>query len=161
MSVEQLTICPADDGRYAVRPVSWAGIWGKSGLLASECKSIAYFDDEQDAKDYIVYHTLGPVEELSALVKARDEGRVVVLPCKVGTKVWVTSAYGNTYNPPKEANVVQFVLHDDEIMYLEALLWMDLGDGKKKYGYATKAFGRAVFLTRAEAEAALGGGGDG
>lgn len=26
------------------------------------------------------YHALGPVEELSTLVKAREEGRVVVLP---------------------------------------------------------------------------------
>lgn len=76
--MEQLIVCQADDGRYAVRPVSWAGIWDKSGLLASECKSIAYFDDEQDAKDYIAYRALGTVEELTALVKAQDEGRAIL-----------------------------------------------------------------------------------
>lgn len=56
----------------------------------------------------------------------------------------------------------KFVLHDDELVFLEALIWIDLGEGKKEYGYRTESFGKIVHLTREEAEAALAGkGGEG
>lgn len=42
-----------------------------------------------DCCDYQAYCALGPVEELTALVKAREEGRVVVLPCRVGDRAFV------------------------------------------------------------------------
>lgn len=131
--MEQLIVCKTEDWRYAVRPISWAGIWGENGLLASDCKSLAYFEDEQDAKDYIAYRTLGTADKLSALVKARDKGLLLEMPCKPGTELFghcrirgenpISRSY---FHPP----------------YLPKL-------------------GVDAWLTRADAEAALGGGGDG
>ena len=87
--------------------------------------------------------------------RAECEGRMVVLPCKVGDRVWVTRAYGKPFDAPREGHVRKFVVHDDELVFLEALIWMDLGEGKNEYGYRTESFGKIVHLTREEAEAAL------
>jgi len=94
-------------------------------------------------------------KEAVPLMQAKIEERLVELPCKVGTSVWAISAYCKQYNPPIKGHVSKFVLHDDELMYLEALIWMDLGEGEKDYGYSTDSFGKIIFLTREEAEAAL------
>ena len=98
------------------------------------------------------------LSRLSDLVLADQEGRLVVLPCKVGDRVWVTRAYGKPFDAPREGHVRKFVVHDDELVFLEALIWMDLGEGKNEYGYRTESFGKIVHLTREEAEAALKGG---
>ncbi len=102
-----------------------------------------------------MYDGLGNPDHLRELADAERDGRLVVLPCKVGTPVWVTSAFLNQYNPPKEGHVSRFVLHDDAIVYCEALVLMDLGVGNKEYGFSTDSFGKIVFLSRKEAEAAL------
>lgn len=104
------------------------------------------------------------LDHLRELVEAEKAGRLVVLPCKVGTPVWVTSAFFYRCDPPKEGRVTKFVLHDDAIVYCEALVLMDLGSGNKEYGFSTDSFGKIVFLTYEEAEAALEkekGGGEG
>ncbi|MGO5114199.1 hypothetical protein ACTQ33_04085 [Candidatus Avoscillospira sp. LCP25S3_F1] len=101
------------------------------------------------------YKDLGDLGRLRELVEADRAGRCVVLPCNVDAIVWVTMAYGKQYNPPIEGRVKKFILHDDEIVYLEAIIRMDISDGKKEYGYSTNSFGKAVFLTREAAEAAL------
>lgn len=101
-----------------------------------------------------------PIARLRELVEADRDGRCVVLPCKVGDCVWVTSAYGKQYNPPIKGHVQRFVVHDDEIVYIEAIIWMDIGCGHKGYGYTEKNFGKAVFLTPEAAEAAPKGGQD-
>lgn len=101
------------------------------------------------------------VDRIRELVEADRDGRCVVLACKVGDRVWVTTAYGKQYDPPIEGHIYQFVLHDDEIVYLEAIIWMDIGDGRRGYGYTGRSFGKVVFLTRESAEAALKGEGDG
>lgn len=41
--------------------------------------------------ELMAYRALGTVEELSALVKARDEGRLVELPCKIGQTVYTVN----------------------------------------------------------------------
>lgn len=69
------------------------------------------------------------VEELTALVKARDEGRVVVLPCKVGDVLYTAS--------PVKGMVTSFEAPD--------LSWIVEN---------IPQFGKTVFITRAEAEAA-------
>lgn len=100
------------------------------------------------------------LDRLRELVEADRDGRCVVLPCKVGDRVWVTSAYGKQYNPPIEGHIQKLVVHDDEIVYLEAIIWMDIGCGHKGYGYTEKSFGKAVFLTPEDAKATLKGGQD-
>lgn len=79
------------------------------------------------------YRALGTVEELSALVKARDEGLLLKMPCKPGTELfghcWIRGA-----NP-----ISSGYFYPPHIPKLGVDAW----------------------LTRAEAEAALGGGADG
>ena len=96
-----------------------------------------------------------PFDRLLELACADKAGQLVVLPCKVGDRVWVTRAYGKPFDAPREGHVRKFVVHDDELVFLEALIWMDLGEGKKEYGYRTESFGKIVHLTREEAEAVL------
>lgn len=97
------------------------------------------------------------LDRLRKLVEEDRAGRCVVLPCEVGDSVWVTMAYGKQYNPPVHGHINKFVLHDDEIFYLEAIIWMDIGAGKRGYGYSENSFGKIVFLTPEAAEAALKG----
>lgn len=89
------------------------------------------------------YRALGPVEELSALVKARDEGRVVVLP---------------EVSERDRQSMADF-LHD---CFAE---WIDdpsVGLYGMTEGEAALANAIMAALTLAEAAAALsGGGGDG
>lgn len=94
-------------------------------------------------------------ERLKKYEDAEKEGHLVMLPCKVGDRVWVTRAYGKPFDAPREGHVRKFVVHDDELVFLEALIWMDLGEGKNEYGYRTESFGKIVHLTREEAEVAL------
>ena len=104
------------------------------------------------------YKDIGPIDHIRDLLQAEQDGRLVVLPCKVGDSVWVTRAYGKPFDAPREGHVRKYVVHDDELVFPEALIWMDLGEGKNEYGYRTESFGKIVHLTREEAEAALKGG---
>ena len=72
------------------------------------------------------------VDHIRDLLQAEQDGRLVVLPCKVGDRVWVTRAYGKPFDAPREGHVRKFVVHDDELVFLEALIWMDLGEGKNE-----------------------------
>lgn len=79
------------------------------------------------------YSVLGTVEELTrgaALVKAENEGRLIVLPCKAGDTLYTES--------PVKGLVTSFIAPDTSWI-LENL----------------PEFGKTVFLTSAEAEAAL------
>lgn len=94
-------------------------------------------------------------ERLCELAQADREGQCMTLPCRVGDMVWVISAYGLPFDKPKSATVTQFVLHDDEEPFLEAILFMDIGKGEQEYGYSASSFGSLFFSTRKEAETAL------
>lgn len=96
-------------------------------------------------------------ERLCELAKADKNARCVVLPCNVGDCVWVTMAYGKQFDQPVKGHIQKFVLHDDEIVYLEAIIWMDIGDGENGYGYTEKSFGKIVFLDFESAREALKG----
>jgi hypothetical protein len=89
-------------------------------------------------------------EEVQELAKAKADGRLVVLPCKVGTRVWVIGQDCD-------------LCHD---MYTEEPCLF--GDCEYKGVFEsifsigmTDKFGKTVFLTREEAEKAIGGKEDG
>lgn len=135
----------------------------KKYMLCFEDPEDCIFKDEIKLYDAIKsIEGIVPFDRLLELACADKAGRLVVLPCKVGDRVWVTRAYGKPFDAPREGHVRKFVVHDDELVFLEALIWMNLGEGKKEYGYRTESFGKIVHLTRDAAEAALSGkGGDG
>lgn len=74
----------------------------------------------------------GGIDRLRELAEADKDGRIVVLPCKVGDTVYRLQYIEQTPG--------RFVVGVAEIKF--ALLWLE-------------AFGETVFLTREEAEAAL------
>lgn len=91
---------------------------------------------------------------LRELAEADKEGRVVVLPCKVGDTLWVTSNpwTGKLLKKPLDACV------NGMKMYSHGLYVNLLFDTRKINGtrdYEINHIGKTVFLTREEAKAAL------
>ena len=90
------------------------------------------------------YRSLGSIDPLRDLLQAEQDGRLVVLPCKVGDHVWADG---------REAIVVWFFGYKTE-RYLHAQFL----DNAECTDIPFYEIGKTVFLTREEAEAALKGG---
>lgn len=88
------------------------------------------------------------LQELTELVKAKEDGRLVKLPCKVGDTVY-DPIYDKNFNE-------RFVSEDRKVGKLG---FMTTYQGKEAEFEYIEDVGKTVFLTRAEAEAALEGGG--
>lgn len=76
------------------------------------------------------------------LLEADAEGRLLVLPCKVGDVVYQRDSYGNLY----EATVQSIVIDNRRMIFITSGI-----------GFDCDAIGKSVFLSREEAEKALGG----
>lgn len=121
-----------------------------TGLTPEQCAEYAKADREGR---YIVLRDAEQegIKRLRELAKADKEGRVVVLPCKVGDTVWVAGSVRGVYG----AKVRTFFVGNPS-----AVRGTD-GDGGVQMIRTTecdvpiKEFGKIVFLTREEAEAAL------
>ena len=83
-------------------------------------------------------------DHLRDLLQAEQDGRLVVLPCKVGDHVWADG---------REAIVVWFFGYETE-RYLHAQFY----DNMQYIDIPFTEIGKTVFLTREEAEAVLKGG---
>ena len=86
------------------------------------------------------YEDLGPVEELAALKEAEDDGRLVVLPCKRGDTVY------RLCGPKGIKRIVERPVSSVEFNGSVTII----------HSTADDILGKTVFLTRAEAEKALG-----
>ena len=85
---------------------------------------------------------------LRELAEADKDGRCVVLPCKVGQRVF---ALLDTDKHISECEIKQIGL-GNEIGFVGL---EPIGDRGREYGVALNGFGKTVFLTREEAEKAL------
>ena len=90
----------------------------------------------------------GGFDRLRELAAADKEGRVVVLPCKVGHRVF---ALLDTDKHISECEVKQIGL-GNEIGFVGL---EPIGARGREYGVSLNGFGKTVFLTREEAEKAL------
>lgn len=97
-----------------------------AGLSPKACAQAREIEDGLNEDGY-------SVARMVELMKADKDGRVVVLPCKVGTPVWRIAQTIATYPDKSE----QYVRNDT--FFLRDL----------------PSFGKTVFLTREEAEKAL------
>ena len=88
------------------------------------------------------------VDRMKELAEADRDGRVVVLPCKVGQRVF---ALLDTDKHISECEVKQIGL-GDEIGFVSL---EPIGARGREYGVALNGFDKTVFLTREEAEKAL------
>ena len=86
---------------------------------------------------------------LRELAEADKDGRVVVLPCKVGQRVF---ALLDTDKHISECEVKQIGM-GNKIGFIGL---EPIGARGREYGVALNGFGKTVFLTREEAEKALG-----
>lgn len=86
---------------------------------------------------------------LRELAEANKDGRLVVLPCKVGQRVF---ALLDTDKHISECEVKQIGM-GNKIGFIGL---EPIGARGREYGVALNGFGKTVFLTREEAENALG-----
>lgn len=96
------------------------------------------------------YEDAGPIDRLLELAEADKDGRLVVLPCKVGDTVWITGSVRRLYsekvrtffcgNPSYGRGMA------DNSVQMIRTTGCDI---------PIREFGKTVFLTREEAEKAL------
>lgn len=90
---------------------------------------------------------LGNIDHIKEILQAEQDGRLVVLPCKVWDTVW--------FIRPHENEAVETVV--EKMVAKGNGLYMKLSCNKM-YETSCNSIGKTVFLTREEAEAALEGG---
>ena len=118
-----------------------------TGLEPAVCANYKTFEDEAISKGVTF-------KRIVALMEAYRDGRLVVLPCKVGDTVWVTRNpwTGKLLKKPLDAYV------NGMKMYSHGLYVNLLFDTRKINGtrdYEINHIGKTVFLTHEEAEKAL------
>lgn len=82
-----------------------------------------------------------PLDRLEAICNAERDGRCVVLPCKVGDRVYCTNT-GKI-----KTDIVTMFVHDGKTRFML--------ENTGNVHWTVERFGKTVFLTRDEAEAAL------
>lgn len=111
------------------------------GLTPEDCARATEIDD-------ILLDEYYPIGRMRELIKADKDGRVVVLPCKVGDTVWAILD-GAKYARECKVDFVNIGSFGATIVFV-------VKDGlREQYGVTAAAFGKTVFLTRKEAEKAL------
>lgn len=95
-----------------------------------------------------VLNGMGSYDRLRELAEADKDGRLVVLPCKVGQRVF---ALLDTDKHISECEVKQIGM-GNKIGFIGL---EPIGARGREYGVALNGFGKTVFLTREEAEKAL------
>ena len=84
-------------------------------------------------------------EEVQELAKAKADGRLLVLSCKVGETIWKIKAVFSYFSKPMEDRVERIIISSNEILVC-------CTSGTK---FSVNSIGKTVFLTRAAAEKAL------
>lgn len=100
-------------------------------------------------------NSIGGYDRLRELAEADKEGRIVVLPCKVGDTAWVKDRAGVPREMRLESPDIRFVCTDEDNLCMSTC--GRTGDGYCAYRIKNdnSNIGKNIFLTREEAEAAL------
>lgn len=125
----------------------WTGKHGKpmADCTALYCRNrlldrlVAYED---------IAELCGGFDRLRELAEADKDGRVVILPCKVGDTVWANL---DGMRHPRKC-VIEFVKIGSHVT---AIVFYTVDGLREQYGVNPSSFGKTVFLTREEAEKAL------
>ena len=114
----------------------------------------AYEDSRLSPEDAANLHAILRMGDDMTLMRLRElavadqEGRVIVLQCKVGQRVF---ALLDTDKHISECEVKQIGLGNE----IGFVVLEPIGARGRKYGVALNGFGKTVFLTREKAEKAL------
>ena len=121
-------------------------------LAAYEDTRLAPEEVDKLAKDWndlcTVLGECGGISRLRELAEADEDGRVVVLPCKVGDTVWANL---DGMRHPRKC-VIEFANIGSHVT---TIVFSTVDELREQYGVNPSSFGKTVFLTREEAEKAL------
>jgi len=113
--------------------------------ICCECNAISYC--MSDCHNKQIYDRLAYYEDLE------EQGRLVVLPCKVGDSVWINGILGVGEAEEHEITAVSCHLGSKKEIWFNAEMPRYRGEARCSFGL--DQFGKTVFLTREEAEQAL------
>ena len=112
-----------------------------AGLSPQACAEAREIEETLSGYDY-------SISRMVELMKADKDGRVVVLPCKVGDTVWA--------NLDGMRHTRKCVIEFANIGSRVTTIVFSTVDGlREQYGVNPSSFGKTVFLSREEAEKAL------
>lgn len=136
--------CLTEDCGFKVEICERLAAYEDTGLEPDEVNAL-----QKDWSDLCtVIGECGGIDRLRELAEADKDGRLMVLPCKVGQRVF---ALLDTDKHISECEVKQIGL-GNEIGFVGL---EPIGARGREYGVALNGFGKTVFLTREEAENAL------
>jgi hypothetical protein len=108
------------------------------------------------------------VQELKVSVKicedcwnhaqAKAEGRLVVLPCKIGDEVWFLEKQLDIANGTCSTVISEYIVTEIRGNKYNPLWYMASSEGCTHRDFHPTEIGKTVFLTKEAAEKALGGG---
>lgn len=113
-----------------------------TGLTPEQCENAKVIIESAFSDD------TSKAERIRELLKADKEGRLVVLPCKVGDTVWA-NLDGMRHT---RKCVIEFA---DIGSHVTTIVFSTVVGLREQYGVNPSSFGKTVFLSREEAEKAL------
>nr|DAM89670.1 MAG TPA: hypothetical protein [Caudoviricetes sp.] len=122
-------------------------VWERLKQFEDKCESTEVLAKAMDMEE-ILGDEYYSVDRMLELLKADKDGRLVVLPCKVGQRVF---ALLGTDKHISECEVKQIGM-GNKIGFIGL---EPIGARGREYGVSLNGFGKTVFLTREEAEKAL------
>lgn len=163
--MERLTIRNSDGSVSQPLNLKWAealerlAAYEDTGLTPEEVSDLLTIHRGMEGNEYVVLD-----DELRSILFAKNEGRLLVLPCEVGEIVWLIDerfcARGRERWPLVRCKINEFVMVGEAAFAVldGAESWYSVSRFK---ALSVRDFGKTVFLTREEAEAALKGEGNG
>ena len=120
--------------------------------------SAGWHPEWEPAKDFATDTNVGHIDanRMNEIMQAEREGRLEIMPCKVGDVLYITEP--RFYNYEKHEGVQTGVCKGYEMSPIHGWVVMaalEHGEPDTLYFYAFKGFGKTVFLSRSEAEKAL------
>ena len=106
--MDKLIISETDRGRYAVRPMNWAGIWNEKGQIKESLNHLALFIKKEDAEKFVEWEN------------AEEQGKLLKLPCAVGDMVYVLRLDNTAYMMNNE-KVWEIVEDKFEIFHFDSI----------------------------------------
>lgn len=123
-----------------------------SGLTPAEVKDMAE-NAETRLLTWFESRYGFPVGKLMDLLEAKQQGRLVELPCKVGQRVWINVILGVGRCEEHEITAVSIYIGQKTDVWFNAEMVEYRGEARCSFG--ADQIGKTVFLTREKAEAAL------
>ena len=137
--------CKIEDCPFETAVCERLAAYEDTGLTPEQCENVKVIIESAFSDD------TSKAERIRELLKADKEGRLVVLPCKVGDTVWIVGTVRKLYS----AKVRTFfcghpsaVRGDDDGGHIHMIRTTECD-------IPMQEFGKTVFLTREEAEKAL------